>query len=439
MPALLETLLPAASSPEKRLVYLVHDNGLVATDIAVQLRHFGYEVLHVADMARLASAVDERAPAAVVIDVSTPGVIFPVADEVARINRKCVQRFAVIFISAHSSFGTRLAAARAGAGGYFSNPLNVIALSERLDALTVRDQIPPYRILVMNDDPQAAEAYAAILTGAGMEVSVLARVTDMMQVLREFRPELVLMDVQTPLYDGADLAKLIRQDDTYLDVPIVFLSDETNVAKHLSAIESGGDEFLAKPIQPLNLVSFLASRAQRYRALRGLITRDGLTGLLNHSALKEQLGREIARARRGCMPLTLAMVDIDYFKRVNDTYGHPVGDQVIRALSRLLQQRLRREDIVGRYGGEEFGIILPATPAAAATGVLDSIRAAFSAIRHQADDEDFTVTFSAGVAELAAQVDADSLLGVADAALYRAKHHGRNRVETDCGVVSLPA
>jgi diguanylate cyclase (GGDEF)-like protein len=268
--------------------------------------------------------------------------------------------------------------------------------------------------------------YEAVLHGAGMEVKVLHKITDMLQVLGEYRPELILMDVYMSDYDGIDLARLIRQDNMYLDVPIVFLSSESDFEKQLHAIESGGDEFLNKPILPAHLVSALSSRVVRYRALRSLIMRDSLTGLFNHSAIKEHLVREIARARRGGTPLVLAMVDIDLFKRINDTYGHPVGDQVIRALSRLLQQRLRRGDIIGRYGGEEFAIIMPGTPADAAAKVLDQIRESFSKIRHYAEAQDFTATYSAGVAEMTADSDTDALFRIADLALYRAKHAGRN-------------
>jgi diguanylate cyclase (GGDEF)-like protein len=172
----------------------------------------------------------------------------------------------------------------------------------------------------------------------------------------------------------------------------------------------------------------LSARVERYRALRGLILRDGLTGLYNHSATKEHLVREVARSKRDGTPLALAMVDIDFFKKVNDTYGHPVGDQVIRAISRLLQQRLRHGDVVGRYGGEEFAVILPATSVAAAQQVLDEIRKVFQKIRHKADDREFSATFSAGVAELADAGEAGALFRIADVALYHAKQAGRNRV-----------
>lgn len=417
-----------AALPAARLICLVHDNALVARDIAAQLEHFGYRVVIVSELAQLQASIIRSKPAAVVMDLAFPSGIMAGAAEIARIRKACPQHFAAIFISTRSNFEARLATVRAGADGYFSKPLDMVALIERLDTLTAEDHSQPYRVLIIGGERAGAEYYDAILRQAGMDVEVLPKLNGMLQVLADYRPELVLMDVHLPECPDTDLARLIRQDTLYLDVPIVFLAAEADIAKQLAMIESGGDDFLIKPITPAHLVSAISNRARRYRALRGLIMRDGLTGLLNHSALKEHLGREVARAERDRAPLAVAMVDIDFFKRVNDSYGHPVGDQVIRALSRMLLQRLRRGDIVGRYGGEEFAVIMPGTTAAAAAAVLDQIRASFANIRHYAEHQEFTVTLSAGIAGLTAEDDAETLLASADAALYQAKHHGRNRV-----------
>lgn len=417
-------LAPDAST--ERLIYLVHDDASVARDIAGQLLNFGYEVRVIDELSRLQEHIDARIPAAVVMDLGFPAGILAGASEVARIKRDNDHRFAVIFISTRSNFEARLATVRAGADGYFSKPLDMVALIDRLDALLVREEPAPYRILVVDDDRSLADYFASALRAAGMEVKVLDRIPDLLHVLGEFRPELILMDVYMNDHNGIDLARLIRQDNMYLDVPIVFLSSESDFEMQLHAIESGGDDFLNKPIKPMHLVSAIGSRVRRYRDLRALIMRDSLTGLFNHSAIKEHLIREIARSRRSGSPMTLAMVDIDLFKGINDSYGHPVGDQVIRAMARLLQQRLRRGDIIGRYGGEEFALIMPGTSAVAATSVLNQIRESFSQIRHYAEAQDFTATFSAGVAELAPDIDAETLFRIADVALYQAKHDGRN-------------
>jgi diguanylate cyclase (GGDEF)-like protein len=137
---------------------------------------------------------------------------------------------------------------------------------------------------------------------------------------------------------------------------------------------------------------------------------------------------EIARAKRNHSSLAYAMIDIDHFKRVNDTYGHPTGDGVLKSLARLLQQRLRKTDVIGRYGGEEFAVILPEAEPLQAKQCLDEIRTRFSQIRQQSGNEEFAVTFSAGIAAYPTCGEARGLNDSADRALYLAKQNGRNRI-----------
>jgi diguanylate cyclase (GGDEF)-like protein len=233
---------------------------------------------------------------------------------------------------------------------------------------------------------------------------------------------------------GLELAAVIRQQEAYVSVPIVYLSAETDVDKQLAAMRLGGDSFLSKPIRREHLISAVRGRVERLRVLRSFMVRDSLTGLLNHTVIKEQLALEVARTARvnsegRGMELCFALVDIDHFKLVNDTYGHPTGDRVIKSISRLLQQRLRKSDMVGRYGGEEFAIILPNTGKAGALELLDELRRGFSQVRHQSEGREFYVTFSAGIAQFSLQLaNANQLCNAADRALYEAKARGRNCV-----------
>jgi diguanylate cyclase (GGDEF)-like protein len=155
--------------------------------------------------------------------------------------------------------------------------------------------------------------------------------------------------------------------------------------------------------------------------------RDSLTGLYNHTHILQLLDDARARALRTEQPLSFAMLDIDFFKKVNDTYGHPVGDRVIKSLAMFLKQRLRKSDYIGRYGGEEFAVVLPDTDAATALKVLDEIRQRFAEILHPAQPQDLSCTFSCGIAELRGSEDGRTLSKNADQALYSAKHAGRNR------------
>jgi diguanylate cyclase (GGDEF)-like protein len=244
----------------------------------------------------------------------------------------------------------------------------------------------------------------------------------------ENKPELVILDMYLPGCTGAEVARLIRQEDAFVGIPIIFLSQEKERAKQLRAIESGGDDFLTKPVDPHRLAHLVRTRAGRTRSMRRLMERDSLTGLLNHSYLLEVLEREMQRAARIEGALSFAMIDIDHFKSVNDTYGHLLGDHVLRSLSRLLSERLRKTDTVGRYGGEEFGVVLFNTDPDNAKRIMDELRESFGRISFHAAGEEFSVTFSCGVAQFPERSEPNSLVEAADHALYVAKENGRNQV-----------
>ena len=253
-----------------------------------------------------------------------------------------------------------------------------------------------------------------------------------MDRLEAFRPELVLMDLYMPDYPGQELAGVIRQYDNWASLPIVFLSAETDLDVQLQAVGKGADDFLTKPINDAQLVAAVRVRIERARQLSVQISRDSLTGLLKHAAIKEMVDIEAARSRRTGKPATVAMLDIDHFKAVNDTYGHAVGDLVISSVAMLLRQRLRRSDVIGRYGGEEFAVILPECDIEDAQRLLEDIRLRFSTVHFNHEDREFTCTLSAGLASSSQFPDhgGSELLVAADEALYQAKRGGRNQIRS---------
>lgn len=334
----------------------------------------------------------------------------------------------LLLIARDPSFEARLGAVREGALGYFLRPVEAARIAERLEEVCVERPHEPWRVLVVDDEEAMASFARLVLEGSGMVVEAL---TDPLQVtsrLADFAPDLLLIDLHMPACSGLELAAVIRQQDAYVGLPITFLSAETRLDRRLEALAGGGDDFLLKPVAPEHLVTAVGSRARRARRLRALVQRDGLTGLLNYTAFRERLEAEAGRALRSGEPLSLAMLDLDRFKSVNDTHGHAAGDQVLRSLARGLAARLRQSDCAGRYGGEEFAILLPATPAETAAAMLDTLREAFAGIRHRARDSEFRVSLSCGVASLPPAATAADLAESADRALYQAKRDGRNRV-----------
>jgi diguanylate cyclase (GGDEF)-like protein len=413
---------------DTKTVFLVDDDPVQLENLSVQISHFGYSVRTFSALDELRYAMRETTPAAIIIDIIFPEGRLAGVETVVEIQKGRDPQLPVIFISCRNDIHARLQAVKAGGEAYFLKPPNLIDIIDKLDELTTRKEPEPYRILIVDDDPDLAEYHASVLADAGMMTTIVGDPLKVLDPLVEFHPDLILMDMYMPACSGQQLARTIRQMGAYFSIPIVYLSTETDINRQLTAMSMGGDDFLTKPIQPPHLISSVAIRAERMRIVRSLMERDGLTGLLNHTKTEEQLHIALARAVRQKCTVSFAMVDLDRFKSVNDTYGHATGDRVLVAVSRLLQQRLRKTDVIGRYGGEEFAVILYDTDLDSAAKVLDNIRASFSQLKHQTEGTELTATFSCGVASYPQYSDPMSLRNAADKALYRAKGEGRDRV-----------
>lgn len=411
-----------------RLVYLLHDDAGVGKEFVSQAPHFNYEVQSFNTLDAFVAALGQKEPMALVIDMQLVEPQLSLAQLIETTSRVYRRKLPVVLLSSRGDIIPRLEAVRAGVAAYLTKPLNCTALIDTLDGFSADQQQEPYRIMVVDDSPVMAQLYAQTLMEAGMEVCQLTDPMQILQSLSAFSPELILMDMYMPECSGAELAAVIRQQPDFDSVPIVFLSSESDVSKQLDAMREGGDDFLTKPIAAHHLMTSVTLRASRYRVLRSMMVKDGLTGLFNHTKILDTLDIEIARAQRHQRPLSFAMIDIDHFKAINDGYGHPVGDQVIRALSRLLRDRLRKTDVVGRYGGEEFAIIMTDTEASVAQRILDEARIAFNEIQHYNGTQKFTVSFSGGVVGYRPGEKDETLVRRADEALYQAKHAGRNQI-----------
>lgn len=409
-----------------RLIFLIQQDAGLAQELKRQIGYFGYVVRHFRDLCGYIASVEGARPQAIILD-SIDFARDPCG--IAAMERiRNIESLPTLFISDRDDVDSRLRAVHAGCDAYFAKPVDVSALIDKLDQLTLQGPAEPYRVLVMEDTRTLAAHYANILKSAGMVVETVVDPLLILEKLVEFRPDLVLLDYAQPSCDGFELAAVIRQREEFVGVLIVFLSDEADIGRRLFALRIGSDDYLVKPVDPDYLISVVTSRVERSRVLCSFMVRDGLTGLLNHSAIKEQLEIQLARTKRLNGKMSFAMIDIDHFKGINDTYGHSVGDRVLKSLSRLLRQRLRETDIVGRYGGEEFAVILNDTDGLAAMHVLDQIRNDLSRFRHSTRDGEFFITFSAGVADFPSYLEGCALSEAADQGLYQAKNAGRNRI-----------
>ena len=411
-----------------RLVYLVEDDAQLAQLVAHHLGRFGYAVRTFGDTASFRDAVAEQLPAAAILDIVLPEGHLAGTEAAAALRSAAAGGVPVLFISVRGDYEARVNSVRAGGDAYLTKPVDLIELITSLDKLVGFKSVDPYRVLLVDDSAPEAEYFAHALTLAGMATRIATEPARMLEHLVDFDPDLVLMDMYLPGCRGDELARVIRQMSRYFSLPIVFLSAETDLDRQLDAMHLAGDEFLTKPILPAQLVRAVSTRAARHRELRAMITQDGLTGLSNHIQLHKQLEVEVARAQRGKFALSFAMIDLDHFKAVNDRYGHPAGDDVLRTLSRFLREHLRQADVLGRYGGEEFAAVLTNIDAPTAARIIDKLREDFALMKHRLPDGEFSVTFSAGIASISTAAKTADLVIAADNALYQAKRAGRNRV-----------
>jgi len=406
-------------------LYILEGDEHLGEQLEVQLSYFSYHVRVFDDLDALAQAVRRLAPDALLLDVNLAGGEVAAAEAVQSL--KAPPRCPVLFMSTRRDLPARLAAVRAGGNEYLVKPLDLNELVDKLDRLTTRTPSDPYRVMLVDANARRAEQRADALRQTGMSADVVSDPLWVMEPLVNFRPDVILLDVDLPKYDGIELAEAIRQQESHVGIPIVFSTSDQRIWQRLARSGFGGEPYLIEPIDPRFMIATVRSLAERSRVLQSLMVRDALTGLFNQSRIKEQLAYEVQRARRDGTRLAYAMLDIDNFKAINDTYGHPTGDRVLKTLARLLQQRLRRTDYVGRYGGDEFAIILPGTGVDEAVSLLDGIRAAFAQAREGWVSDEQESSFSAGVSDLAER-DAAMLNRAADEALYQAKRSGRNRV-----------
>ncbi len=299
-----------------------------------------------------------------------------------------------------------------------------------------------FRVLVVDDSPGLRREVLDLLD----RVDFVAAADEAGNGLEGFKkalaspPDLVLCDLVMPTVDGFKFLGLVRARPELRDVPVILLTGETDVDTKIRGLELGASDYVTKPFDGGELLARIkvqlkikalqdALKASNEQ-LRRLSSTDPLTGLYNRRYFMGVLETEFERTDRYGTPLSFVMFDIDHFKRLNDTYGHQAGDDVLREMGRVVREAIRASDVPGRYGGEEFCVLLPHTEVEGAAEFARRLRLTVENHPFPAQGEVLRVTASFGVAACpSAEVHrAQDLIGLADEALYRAKHEGRNRV-----------
>jgi len=291
------------------------------------------------------------------------------------------------------------------------------------------DRLP--LVLVADDDRVTRTMVTAWLRGSGFDVVAARDGDEALAVATERQPDLLLVDVTMPGRDGYDVCRAI-QTASAVPPPVIFLTAHATMTSRLTGLDAGAVDYIVKPFDQAELLARVRA-ALRTKAVRdGLAeqaTRDGLTGLLNRRELDVRSAAAVALAGRHGRSLSCLMVDIDHFKLVNDHFGHAAGDEVLREAARRMVSACRVSDVIGRYGGEEFLLLLPETCGADAVTTGDKLRRVIAERPVDLEGLSIPITASVGVAAWDASMETSELHEAADRALYRAKERGRNRTE----------
>ncbi len=290
-------------------------------------------------------------------------------------------------------------------------------------------------VLLVDDSIDVHRLLQARLRHEQIELVGTTKSAEAVDMARQHKPSTILLDLDMPGMDGFEVLRALKDDSAANSIPIIVLSGKAGSEDKVTAFDLGATDYVTKPFDLAELRARLRAALRLDHLLRLLAERaevDGLTGLGNRAAFDKRWAEKVAESRRYGTPLSLAMLDIDYFKRINDTYGHPAGDQVLVGLAQSLQSESRSPDIACRYGGEEFALIMPSTGPAEAQIVAERIRAALAAqIWSRHPDSPITVSVGlVGSSGPIGDVTPDRWLEAADRNLYAAKRAGRNRCIT---------
>jgi two-component system, cell cycle response regulator len=289
------------------------------------------------------------------------------------------------------------------------------------------------KVLLVDDNQLNIRLMEDILLDENYLVHTVMNGVEVLPAAKDFKPDIILLDIMMPGLDGYDVCRLLKKDFDCKNIPVIMVTAKTEGSDIKKALELGAFDYIKKPVDEVEVIARIQS-ALRYKEnfdrLQEMAMKDGLTGVYNHALLIELLGKEYIKAKRKGTNLAFVMLDIDYFKQVNDTYGHISGDIVLKQLCSILQDTVRESDIIGRYGGEEFGIVFPEISPEDVKSICERIRSNIETHSFSIGARNINITASIGICLKTSSdtLSKTDMIKFADKALYQAKDNGRNRV-----------
>jgi diguanylate cyclase (GGDEF)-like protein len=420
---------PAEPTDEQPRVLLVDDDRELCAWIAAEAASLEIDCETAFSPTEARAVCAERPPTIVLLDLSFPPDGMADAYELMSELTAMSPPIPVLVLTVSGAFTDRVEVARRGGRGFL--PKSMLP-SEVLDAVVqflARERLQATRVLIVDDEPAAVAAMRALLEPHEIAVSTLTEPLRFWETLEEVAPELLILDVDMPAVNGPELCRVVRNDPRWSGIAVIFVTAHKDPATIEGLFRAGADDCLTKPIVDTELITRVSNRLERIRLQRREADTDSLTGLASRRKSTEGLAQLLSLADRYSQPVSVAMLDLDHFKRVNDTHGHAAGDAALRGVGERLRRDFRGDDVVGRWGGEEF--IIGMYGMTRNDGV-QRINETLECLRKEefgVAPDAFTVSFSAGVAEYPCDGrDLGAVVNAADEALYRAKEAGRSRV-----------
>lgn len=410
-------------------VYVLGAKGGVTAELSEALRGVDCDVQYFTDVEVLLGELQVRLPRIIIADTAIIPTMPPLSAELMRLRSHTATHIPLIFVGSSSSLQLRVDAIRAGGDGFFVAPMDSDSVAMQIREMAVADQQAPYRVLVVEDDPTQADFAGSILRKAGIEVMQLTEPVKVIDSLRDFRPDLILMDIYMPEVNGIEMTTIIRDHPEFVATPIVFVSGEQNSERQIDALSVGGDDFICKPIRPKHLLGVVETRIRRSRQLLKATghpaKHDRVTGLFSRQYFLDSVARILEEDPQG--PLASAMTicpnDIDGLR---DQLGVGGLDHLLSQLSTIVSKLAGENDVVARLDDYSFGLLLRRDASNDMVMLAEQIISNVS--RHSFPGE-VEITCSIGLCYLDDRMeDALGIVNRADAACEEASRHGGNRL-----------
>lgn len=329
----------------------------------------------------------------------------------------------VLVFANKASLTERVEVARHGGRFFLQKPFSSTQVFEAVNQVLKRTEPAQAKIMVVDDDPKIILVLKALLEPWGLKVTMLQDPQQFWETLEACSPDLLILDVEMPYLGGIELCQIVRNDIRWGGLPILFLTAHTEFAVVNQVFAVGADDFVSKPIVGPELVARIITRLERLKLMRRIAETDPLTGVANRQKSTQDLEEMLSLANRHQQPLSFTILDLDQFKQVNDRYGHAAGDTVLRQVGYLLQQSFQSEDVIARWGGEEFVVgMYGMTSEAAVQRLITLVKLLEQQPFYDAEGQLFQVSLSAGIAQYPQDGnDLRSLYRSADTALQQAK------------------